>query len=506
MIFSELKHEIVDSHVQQLEIDDAGVILSSDNAFFAINTGDTIGQLHPFFEGIEPILSTISKTIYFPCVNLEIGEVKKIVDITILYKNDQLFLLLFDFTEHYKASHPLVQEKNEASIARNKLTFEKQLMLAKEEFKNNFLANLNHEIRNPLNNMLGFIELLGDTKLNYDQHETLKIVQRTGSHIKMLMDDILDISKIERGVMEAKHVKFNLTQVLSSIQKHFQLKYQFSPVQFAVNVEENVHKTLIGDPVKLKQILLNLVENAFRNTQKGAVTLNISESPKEDKTDINTDIVFTLSDSGNGIPKEKIDKVFDSYFQLQLGKLKPVGEGLGLKIVKDLVMLLNGTITVFSEENEGSTFTCAIPFEMRKAGRPKRTVEKGSGIVLSKRILIAEEDSTSQMLFMKTFLNNDHGFMIEIANSGQQTLDLLEKKAYQLVILKTSLPDIDAISLLSLIKNHESEAIQNTPVLVASGSTLLEEQEKIKNAGASHFLAKPYSKRELFNTIEQAIK
>jgi len=486
-----------------MEVSEDGVVLSSDNVLFNIPAKANLSSLHPFMEATQYLLPTLTETITFPCVNLEIGEVEKIVDIEIIREKKQLFLLIFDFTEHYVASHPLVQEKNEASIAKNKLDFEKRLLQAKEDFKNNFLANLNHEIRNPLNNMLGFINLLGETKLNYDQHETIKVIKRTGKHIKMLMDDMLDISKIERGAITIKNVNFYLTSIISSLQQHFALKYNTGTVALEVVMAEKMPKTFIGDPIRLNQILFNLLENAFRNTKKGTVSLKIDS---EDLKGNMAMVHFEVSDTGKGIPKDSLDKVFESYYQLKLNQTKPLGEGVGLKIVKDLVDLLEGTVSVTSEEGNGAVFTCSLPFEKRKSVREKKTVKKGSGIFQSKRILIVEDESTNQMLLMKTFLNNEKGYVIEIANNASQAFELLETRNYNLIIVKKKFPDMDGLDFIRKMDTHSNEKIANIPILAATGSTMITEQQEFLDAGASHFLAKPYTKKELFKCIESLIR
>ncbi|NNM23738.1 MAG: response regulator [Flavobacteriaceae bacterium] len=498
-----LKTEFIDHKIQQVEISDEGTVISSDDAIFALKNGNPISDLHPFFEGIQQILPTITHHITFPCVNVEIGKESKIIDIEMIRRKSKLFMLLFDFTPHYEASHPIVQEKNEVSIAKSKLDFEKRLLQAKEEFKNNFLSNINHEIRNPLNNMLGFIDLLAETKLNYDQNETVKVIRRTGKHIKMLMDDMLDISKIERGVITIKHVNFYLSSIIASLQNHFSLKYNSEKVRLEVQMEEHMAKTFIGDPIRLNQILFNLLENAFRHTHEGLVQLKVYSEDIDKKM---ARVHFKVSDTGVGIPAEELKKVFDSYYQLKLDKEKPIGEGLGLKIVKDLVELLEGDIQVSSSNGQGSIFHCSIPFEKRVPKREKKTVSKGSGIMRSKRILIVEDESTNQILFMKTFLNNDKGYVIELANDASQALTLLEKRKYDLVIVKRNYPDMEGTELIEKIVNHAEGNISQVPVLMASGSTLIHEQQEFLDAGASLFLPKPYSKKELFNQIEKLIR
>lgn len=503
MSLSELKTSFVNKRIQQLEVSEMGLVTSSDNAIFNIAPDTELSSLHPFLEATQYLLPSITQNINFPCVNLEIHSVKKIVDIEVVRQKEQLYILMFDFTEHYEASHPLVQEKNENSIAKSKLDFEKRLLVAKSEFKNSFLSNLNHEIRNPLNNMLGFMDLLAETKLNYDQYETIKIIRKTGTHIKMLMEDMLDISKIERGVIEVKQVNFYLTSIISSLQQHFSLKYNNSTVDLIVDIVGAVPKTFIGDPVRLNQILFNLLENAFRNTKEGAVTLKISS---EDTTEKMALVHFEVSDTGTGIPEESLDDVFNSYYQLKLDKEKPLGEGLGLKIVKDLVELLQGNITVTNGVERGAIFLCSLPFEKRKAKREKKTIKKGSGIYQSKRILILEDKADNQMLFMKTFLNNDKGYVIEIASNSSQAYDLLENRKYDLIISKNDLADEDGVVFIKKLQQHPLQKIASIPILVASGSTMILQQQEFLDAGAAYFLAKPYTKKELFKCIEKLIR
>ncbi|MBT8277266.1 MAG: hybrid sensor histidine kinase/response regulator [Bacteroidia bacterium] len=498
-----LKTEISDRRIQEVELNDEGIIVESDNAIFELAEGSSISDLHPFFEGVLPLLSSLKDSLKIPCVNVDTVPNPRIVDVDFLRKDKKLYLLLFDFTEHYEASQPLVQEKNVASIAKNRLAFEKQLLEAKEEFKNNFLSNLNHEIRNPLNNLLGFMELLKETRLDYDQNETLKVMQKTGTHLKILMDDMLDISKIERGVLDIKDVNFNLGHLINNLHNHFKLKYIDNLVEFNVSIDSNVPRKLIGDPARLNQILFNLLENAFRNTEDGHIALYVKAV---NKTKTTTGIQIIISDSGVGIPDDKLDKVFDTYFQLQVDKLKPLGEGLGLKIVKDLTESLKGSVQVSSEEGKGTVFTCMFPFKVRASSREKKTIPKGTGILMSKRILIVEDETTNQMLMMKTFLNNEKGYVIEMAINSEHAFELLKNNRYNLIMFKSVLPDIDAIGLIKKIRNHEIDGIANLPILIASGNTLKEEQDAVLKAGASAFLPKPYSKNELFKSIEQLIR
>ena len=496
------KTNFLSKKIQEVTLSPEGNVLSSDDALIPLKEGSSIADIHPFFLGLIPSIQLIEDELDIPCVNIDSGDEVLIVDLNFILQDDTLYMLMIDMTDHYEASQPLVQEKNVASLEKYRLAFEKRLLQAKEEFKNSFLANLNHEIRNPLNNLLGFMEVLKESKLDYDQNETLKVMQKTGTHIKILMDDLLDISKIERGVLELKHVNFNLGHVLTNLQNHFDLKYHGSPIEFEIDLNPNVPRKLIGDPARLNQILFNLIENAFRNTESGQITVavNLVNKKKDDAR-----ISLEVSDSGIGIPSDKIDQVFDSYFQLHLDKMKPIGEGLGLKIVKDLTESMSGKVEVVSTEGKGTSFSVELPFKIRKGDRAKKTVPKGSGVLLSKRILFVENETTNQMLFIKFFLNNEKGYVVEIASSGEHAMQLLGTERYSLVVFRLQLPDMTGFDLIEKIRNHESEKVAGIPIMIASGSTLIEEQEAVYDAGASDFLPKPYSKAELFKHIDKLI-
>ena len=498
MNISEIKKELFDSKIQLIQLSYDGVVIESEDTIFNANVDAKLATYHPFFEAIESLLITVDSKLHFPCVNMELDTKTIIADIDIINEDNTLFMAIFDFTDHYAQSHPLVQEKNEVSIAKNRLSFEKELLLAKEEFKNSFLAQLNHEIRNPLNNLLGFMEILGNSKLTYEQKETLHIMQKTGMHLKVLMDDLLDISKIEKGIIETKNVPFNLGHILTNLFKHFQIKYGKTDVELQHELNKKVPVKLIGDPTRLNQILFNLLENAYKHTVSGNISVLIDLKQQVNKV---AKICFTISDTGKGISEKNLPHIFDSYYQIEMNKAKPLGEGLGLKIVKEITQLIGGDIEVESIEHKGATFRVTLPFEVRVKDTSPKSIPKGSGIVMSKRILIAENEEINQMLLMKTFLNNNEGFYVEIAKDGKQVIKLIEKKKYDMLLLKMKLPDMSGFEILTHIRSQSNSQIKDLPILVVSGSTLKEEQELILLSGASGFLGKPYTKKELIKKI-----
>lgn len=494
-----LKETFLNKSVQFIVIDHYGAVVESDDSLFTLTKGSSIEQLHPFFYSITGLIPTLEEKINFPCVNLDIKNKNKIIDVSIEKVNDILLLTFVDFSEHYTDSHPIVQEKNEASIQKNKLHFEYALLEVKENYKNEFISQVNHEIRNPLNNLLGFIDILKETKLDYQQQDTLGVIQKTGRHIKYLMDDLLDISKIETGSLKIKRIHFNLFHLIKNIETHFGLKGGKTQVNYSIETQKNIPSKLIGDPLRLNQILFNLIENAFKNTSKGTISVSFNYTLiSKDKIQLHVKV----SDTGKGIPEDEIEKVFDTYYRLKLDGITPIGQGLGLKIVKDLTDLLNGAINVTSKKNKGTQFDLMIPFELRSKSINTKTVPKGSGIVISKRVLVVDDEEINQMLYMKNFLNNDKGFHIEISSTKETTLERLEKKSYYAIIMKSKLNNESTIDLIKTIRNNAVKSIQETPILVVSGKTMLEQQENFLKQGATDFLAKPYTKKQLFKMLE----
>ena len=500
MSLSNIKSNFLKNKIQVLQIDTEGTILESDNSLFVVKNGTSIVDLHPFFYTITPELENLGDAISYPCVNVEIGDEEKIIDIEVKKIDNEIYITIIDFTQHYQDSHPLVQEKNEASIAKNKLAFERELLFAKEDFKNSFLAHLNHEIRNPLNSLLGFTEVLSKTNLTFQQKETVNVITKTGTHIKVLMDDLLDISNIETGLLTIKNIPFNLNNIVVNIIKHFQIKQKGSNIELNYIIGKKVPTKLFGDPTRLNQILYNLLHNAYHNTEEGAISLEvINKTPGEPTALLN----FIIKDTGKGISSKNLDKLFDSYVQLEVEKIKPLGQGLGLKIVQDLAQLMGGEVSVKSELNTGSEFSVEIPFKTREKATKKKTVPKGSGLLLSKRILAVEDDQISQMLLMKQFLSDDSSCYLEIVASGAQTKELLEKKQYNAIILKRKIQDISGLELIEYIRNHPDTNISEIPIIIATGMAMIEEQEEALAAGASAFLKKPYTQKELFKLLEK---
>lgn len=495
-----LKLELLEKKVQILTTDHGGAVLESDDAIFKAAKGSGIQEIDPFFEAIVPLSSPETENLEFPCINLKMDDQEFILDIELRYQKDKLLFMLCDLTEHYQRSHPVVQEKNENTILANKLLLEQAIANEKEALKNSFLAKLSHEIRKPLSNMMGFVNLLQDSNMDYEQGEMLKIVRQTGLHIEELLNDLLDISKISQGTLSLKQVSFKMKDVTKHLLDMFSLKARSKRIDFEINIKENVPPTLIGDPIRVKQILINLVDNAFKNTPKGKVILDISVDYSRAKK---VTVRFSVSDTGYGIKDAEIPKIFDSYYQIDQLLTATEGQGLGLKIVDDLVKLQKGKIKVKSTLGQGSQFDVSLPFEvpLREEKKPPR--KKAVDVDEPIRVLCVDDAELDQMLIMKILINE--GFIsMDLAIHGEMALQLLELKKYDVVLLDLDLPVLDGMEFLKRIRSERKT--KKLPIVVLTAMAGPEYQTAAEKLGVSAYLTKPFQPKDLVKAIKLAHK
>ena len=225
--------------------------------------------MHPFFESIQYHFEEKPGSEFtISCVNLEIGTISGIFDLIIHIQKDSIIFSMIDFTAHYQISNTLSQEKNESLI-------QSHILREREEFKNKFLANTSHELRTPLNSIMGFSTILQRSNLNDNQLHYLDIIKQSGEHLRNLIDDILDISKIEMGRLKIQYDRFDFFKVIDLINETYKVKAKTKNIEFSSNIDKKLPKYMIGDKIRLAQILTNLLDNAVKFTHQGIVSLNV---------------------------------------------------------------------------------------------------------------------------------------------------------------------------------------------------------------------------------------
>lgn len=492
------KNELLSKKVQVILIGPKGNILESDNSLIPLQKGTQIQEAHPFFEGINFMVSPESTKVHLPCVNLEVEQQSFVVDIDLIHKKDHIIVVIFDFTAHYLRSHPIVQQKNENAILAQRLILDKALLHEKEQLKNTFLAKLSHELRKPLSNMMGFVSLLQDTSLGYDQVEMLKIVRKTGVHLEDLLNDLLDISRISEGKLELKQVTFKLKDVTKHLQELFEITSKSKRLDFSIEIHDRVPEVLIGDPTRLKQILINLLDNAFRNTKNGSVSLAISLNYMRAKK---ATLLFKIEDTGYGMDPIQIPKIFDSYYQVDNLLSQTSGEGLGLKIVSDLVQLQDGKIKVNSQKGKGSEFHVSLPYEIPLRPEKKQARKKDIQVDQPMKVLFIDDAELDQMLIMKILISQGY-ISMDLAMHGEMALQLLDLKTYDVLLVDLDLPVMDGLTFIKTIRKERK--YKKLPIVVLTAVADPKTKKEAEALKVSAYLTKPFIPKELVAALKKA--
>jgi signal transduction histidine kinase/predicted hydrocarbon binding protein len=338
------------------------------------------------------------------------------------------------------------RKKVEEEMQRSKI-------LAEESAKSkaDFLANMSHELRTPLGTILGFSDLLRKTNLDSTQKEYLDAISTSGKTLLSIINNVLDLSKLDAGKFIVEHVSFNVSDLMHSVQVMFDKKAKNKDLKLTLLVDSAINYNVYGDPMRLTQILMNLIGNAIKFTHHGKTEV-CCVTGKEDDDD--TELCFTITDTGIGIPADKIDHVFERFTQADSNTTRKYGgTGLGLSITKQLIELLGGTITVTSEEGKGTVFTFCLPFKKSKE-EIYRTSYNDAVPVLQynsvKRILIVEDTVLNQKLTSVILQNN--GFESMIAENGKQATEILQKEKFDLILMDIQMPEMDGYEATCIIR------------------------------------------------------
>ncbi len=392
------------------------------------------------------------------------------------------------------------QDVTERLQAENELKDAKQTAEESMKAKELFLANMSHEIRTPMNGIVGLTNLLLHTPLNEKQQQYATSVKHSAENLLVIINDILDFSKIEAGKLEITKAPFDLTNLIYNVRSSFQYEAQSKGIQFITNLEDNTPSLLIGDQVRINQILVNLISNAIKFTEHGSVTLNIGAIKDSDHA---VRLRFTVIDTGIGIAKEKVEKIFQSFTQANADTSRKYGgTGLGLSIVKSLLELMGSQIKIKSRQGHGSTFYFDVTFG--KSGKldsnPTSDTEfnftdKLKGI----RILLAEDNKVNQLFVSE--LMNDWGAELDVANDGKEAIDLYRKNHYDIVLMDIQMPIMSGLDATLIIRTEMPESKRQVPIIAMTANAMKGDDDKFLKAGMNAVVFKPFESLELFSKI-----
>jgi signal transduction histidine kinase len=391
-----------------------------------------------------------------------------------------------------------------------------------EKFKQQFLANMSHEIRTPMNSIVGLSNLLINSPLNDNQKKYLNVIRKSSDNLLVIINDILDLSKIQAGKMEFEAIPFMVSDVLETVYHTLRFKAEDKNLDFNYALEDSVPKVLIGDPVRLNQVLINIIGNAIKFTEKGFVkfTVEVEEYtnqivPKKDKVKKKLDdgknkmedenqtylLKFSVTDSGIGMNEAQQKKVFESFSQASSDTTRKYGgTGLGLTISKQLVESQGGTINLTSEPGKGTTFFFTLNFplgsieeiEKKEIGNNEDFAKHLSGL----KVLLVEDNPFNQMVAEDTIKEMIPDIIIEIAENGLEALDMISKNDYDIVLMDINMPEMDGYDATKNIRLMPPPK-NKIPIIAMTASVTKEEIDKCFSAGMDEYVPKPFQPQDL---------
>jgi len=366
--------------------------------------------------------------------------------------------------------------------------------------KQQFLSNMSHEIRTPMNAIIGFTKVLLKTDLSEKQKEYLTAIKMSGDALIVLINDILDLAKVDAGKMTFEQTPFKLALSISAMLHLFETKIQEKNLELIKIYDDRIPEVLVGDPVRLHQIILNLVSNAVKFTNEGSITVSVRLLSEEE--DIVT-LEFAVSDTGIGIPTTKIDKIFENFQQASSGTSRLYGgTGLGLAIVKQLVEPQGGTISVKSKIDEGSTFSFTLGFQKTKSEAESDVeVIEFDTEVTDIKVLVVEDIPLNQLL-MKTLLD-DFGFERDIASNGRIAIEKLQAKSFDIILMDLQMPEMNGFEATNYIRKTLHSKI---PIIALTADVTTMDLAKCKAVGMNDYIAKPVDEKILYNKIVGLVK
>lgn len=375
-----------------------------------------------------------------------------------------------------------------------------------EKFQEQFLANMSHDIRTPLNGIVGMTNLLSGTNLSSEQEEFIQAIKQSSDTLMVLVNDILDLSKIKAGKLDIECISFNIRELIDRSVFTLKQKAKEKGLQFMTSVEQDIPDQLKGDPHRLSQILMNLIGNSIKFTDKGEINLSV----KPDKNGSGKLwIYFSVKDTGMGISEDKLDKVFDSFTQSGSDISRRYGgTGLGLAIVKQLVLLQGGEIGVESQPGTGSNFHFILPYDIPDRGSSKPVEQKSKinqindGKLSQYRLLVAEDDLVNRRVIEITLKRA--GVRTDIVENGEELIKLLQSDGkYDLILSDIHMPEMDGYQAARYIRQVLKLDI---PILAMTATVLKEEKNLCLEAGMNDYISKPFSIDELMEKISFYVK
>jgi signal transduction histidine kinase/ActR/RegA family two-component response regulator len=373
-----------------------------------------------------------------------------------------------------------------------------QKALAASQAKSEFLANISHELRTPMNGILGMLNMVMVTRLDAEQNDQLETAQRCAYSLLAVLNDVLDISKIEAGRMAIESIPFDVRTLLEDCVKTLAPVGAAKQVSVSADIAPDIPRHVMGDSLRLRQILTNLLSNAVKFTEKGIVTLHahrLCDSP-----DGRVSMEISVADTGIGIPEDKLDVIFEKFTQADSSISRRFGgTGLGLAITRSLVEMQQGTIQVHSCVGRGSTFIVTLSYALADQHAPAHEAGSVANETTPARILIVEDNQVNQKLVSAVLQKN--GYIVTIAANGLEALEAMESEEFRLILMDVQMPGMDGLEATRLIRKNPHWG--TIPIVAMTARAMEGDQQSCLSAGMNGYISKPIHAAHLLSVVEE---
>ncbi len=492
-----------------MEVDPGGSVIRSAGCFLPVKKGQKLAEVHPFFESLEPMLPQMEGPQSLHCVNLDLDGREVIVDILAHPVGKDFMLLIQDLTAHYTNYQAVAQERNESIIHEELMVLKNAELEERERFKNLFIQNFSHELRNPVMSSMAITRILSETALNPEQQNLIEVLRETHTHLKLMLEDTLSLSMIASGKLELRPALFDLRKMLDVLSITYRTKARSKNVDFELTSHERIPHWIEADRKRLFQVLTNLLDNAVKFTDRGKISLEVGFNQQyANKVSLH----FAVTDTGRGIPEAKKNMVFETYSQLTSPD-RDQGTGLGLALVKGLLRLMDSDIHLESAEGKGSVFSFDLEVKIPVESGWREILEKDATRARQKaparsgkyRILLVEDDERVLAVLFKMLMETGQ-FYLDVLSDGALVLEQVIQNSYDLILMDINLPNTRGDQLAQIIREFPFKNVKQLPIIGITAFAYEDHLKAFKEAGLNAVIPTPFEKEELLDAIFTCLK